>query len=193
MKKLLKKLIRRSVSFIESNSTLYKRIDILQNEVARMPMVDKGTQILLVLKYRELLHSNSSLPTFGDVEFRAFSQNGEDGILLYIFSVIGSTNKKAVEICAGDGTECNTANLIINHGWTALLFDGKEENVERGKAFYAKNGDTLNWPPKFIHAWITAENVNELILENGFQGEIDLLSLDMDGVDYWIWKALHII
>lgn len=52
-----------------------------------------------------------------DVEFKCFSQNGEDGILLYLFSLIGTVNRRAVEICAGDGIECNTANLIVNHGW----------------------------------------------------------------------------
>src|SRR5262249_5727343 len=48
-------------------------------------------------------------------------------------------------------------------------------------------------PPAVVEAWITAENVNDLIRDHGFAGEIDLFSLDMDGVDYWIWKALECI
>lgn len=44
-----------------------------------------------------------------------------------------------------------------------------------------------------IHAWITKENINKLIIENGFSDEIDMLSLDKDGVDYWIWKAINCI
>lgn len=94
--------------------------------------VDKATQILLSLKYKEWLRHRMPLPSFEEVGFRAFSQNEEDGILLYIFSLIGTTNRKAVEIGAGNGTECNTANLIVNHGWTALLVDGNEANVRRG-------------------------------------------------------------
>lgn len=153
----------------------------------------KVSQILLFLKYKELHSLNLPLPKFEDVEFRAFSQNGEDGILLYIFAIIGTTNKKCIEMCAADGLECNTANLIINHGWEGLLFDGRRELVRRGRKFYVSCADTFSWPPKQVHAWITVENVNSLIKENGFGGDIDLLSLDMDGVDYWIWKAIDCI
>jgi len=158
-----------------------------------VPAVDKGTQILLQLKYQELLNRREGLPKLHEVEFRAYSQNGEDGILLYIFSLIGTTNKKAVEICAGTGIECNTANLIINYGWQALLFDGDERNVEIGREFYARHRDTFLAPPKFVHAWIVKENINELLAVNGYTGEIDLLSLDLDGVDYWIWEQLTCI
>jgi hypothetical protein len=169
------------------------RVNTHNDQLKDFSFADKGIQILLQLRYRELLQKQLPLPTFEDAEFRAFSQNGEDGILLYIFSLIGMTSRKAVEICAGDGIECNTANLIINHGWTALLFDAHAESVARGKAFYAQNKDTFNWPPQLIQAWVTAENVNELIQRNGFEEDVDLLSLDMDGMDYWIWKAIQVI
>jgi hypothetical protein len=151
------------------------------------------SQIALSLLYKDRLAQGLPLAAFDDVEFRVFSQNGEDGILWYIFSLIGTTNKKSVEICAGNGTQCNTANLIVNHGWRGLLCDGDEEAVRQGKTFFGKCKDTSLWPPAFAHSWITVENVNDLIREYGFDGEIDLLSLDMDGVDYWIFKALTCI
>ena len=87
-----------------------------QKRLDEIGAVDKGMQILLKLKYRELLSLGTDLPSFDDVQFRSFSQNGEDGILLYIFSLIGTTNNQSIEICAGNGIECNTANLVINHG-----------------------------------------------------------------------------
>jgi hypothetical protein len=163
-----------------------KAIDLINS-------INQTNQIQLMLKYGEIFQHGRPFPNFRDVEFRSFSQNGEDGILLYIFSLIRSTNKKCVEICAGSGIQCNTANLIINHGWIGLLFDGNEKNVQVGKQFYSKSRDTFAWPPKFVHAWITQDNVNELIKTNGFQDEIDLLSLDMDGVDWWIWKSIDCI
>jgi hypothetical protein len=49
------------------------------------------------------------------------------------------------------------------------------------------------YPPKLVQKWITAENVNDICKENGFNGDIDFFSLDMDGIDYWIWKALETI
>jgi hypothetical protein len=133
------------------------------------------------------------LPHLSQVGFKAFSQTDEDGILLYIFSIIGSATKKSVEICAGNGIECNTANLIINHGWHGLLVDGNEALVKSGIEFYKGNPHTYVYPPRFVHSWITRNNVNEVISKNGFEGEIDLLSIDMDGVDYWVWSAINSI
>jgi hypothetical protein len=154
--------------------------------------VDKGTQILLGMKYREAAEKGVSM-SFADTEFRNHSQTGEDGILWYLFSLIGSTNKQVVEMCAGVGYECNSANLIINHGWHGVLFDGNAEHIEAGRNFFAKHPDTKIVPPHMIKAWITAENVNELIEASGAVGEIDLFSLDLDGVDYWVLKALNVI
>lgn len=134
-----------------------------------------------------------ALPKLSQVGFKAFSQFEEDGLLLYIFSIIGAKSRRVVEICAGSGQECMAANLIINHGWEGLLFDGDEGSVRQGAAFYASHPRTWLHPPKFVHAWITKDNINSLVADNGFAGDIDLLSLDIDGNDYWIWQALHVV
>jgi hypothetical protein len=155
--------------------------------------VDKGTQILLMLKYRELMRAGGPLPSFEDVGFRVFSQFDEDGILLYIFSLIGMTTRTSVEICAGVGYECNTANLIVNHGYHGLLFDGNPQNIEKARLFYLTRPDTAITPPVLAHAWIEADTIDGMISGNGFTGEVDLLSLDMDGIDYWVWKAIQCI
>ena len=157
-----------------------------------LPLQAIGQKSLSVM-YKQLYHSGGEVLQFKNVGFRAHSQHEEDGILLFIFSLIGTTNMQSVEICAGDGTVCNTANLIINHKWIGLLCDGKEKNIERGKKYYSSNPNTKYWPPKIIKAWITKDNVNGIIKDNGFSGEIDLLSLDIDGVDYWIWKEISVI
>lgn len=154
---------------------------------------DTASQIQLQLTYRQIAAVGAKLPSLGDVGFKVFSQADEDGILLFIFSILGTTNKKCAEICAGHGMECNTANPIIHHGWTGLLVDGDPELVRQGKAFYQSHGATFICPPTFIASWITRDNVNDLLRTNGFEGEIDLLSLDIDGVDYWIWQALDVV
>jgi hypothetical protein len=161
----------------------------LYNEVAA---ANRGIQKLLQQQYCDMAQ-RQSFPNLFDVGLRCFSQNEEDGLLLYVFSLVGVTNKRVVEICAGDGIECNAANLIINHGWCGLLVDGDERNVTRGRRFYLRRRDTFFYPPLFTCAWITAENVNQVLLEHGFTGDIDLLSLDLDGMDYWVWKALTCI
>jgi hypothetical protein len=150
-------------------------------------------QVLLRLQYRDLARRKTDLPDFADVEFRCYSQNGEDGLLLYLFSILGTTNRRVVEICAGDGIECNAANLIVNHAWKGLLIDGDQDLAARGRSFYTSCRTTWLAPPSFLNAWVTAENVNELVIGAGFSGPIDLLSLDLDGNDYWIWKTLDAV
>ena len=150
-------------------------------------------QQVLRLLYRDAVARGGRLPAFDDTQFKIFSQNGEDGILWLLFSVLGTVNKRCVEVCAGAGIECNSANLIINDGWHGLLFDGDLANVRQGRSFYKRCSETSTYPPELVHAWISAENINELISSRGFTGEIDLFSLDLDGVDFWIWKALEVV
>lgn len=175
--RLARPLIDRVASIVEPR---------LSNEAA--------AQKTLMQQYRLLAATApDSLPDLRDVGFRKYSQFEEDGILLYLFSLITPINRVCVEICAGDGRECNTANLIINHGWWGHLFDGDEDRVRAGKEFFAHTKDTFLYPPRFTNAWITAENVNEVIATSGATGAIDLLSLDVDGVDYWLWKAITVV
>jgi len=155
--------------------------------------MDAPTQILLQMAYRDHVREGKPLPPISDVGFKVFSQTDEDGILLYLFSIIGTGSKTCVEICAGNGIECNCANLIIHHGWTGLLVDGNDKFVRQGIEFYSKHPATFVYPPTFAHAWITRDNVNSLLESHGFGGEIDLLSLDLDGVDYWIWEAITVV
>jgi hypothetical protein len=155
--------------------------------------VDKGTQILLAEKYKDLLRSKAPLPRLDEVGFRTFSQFDEDGILLYLFTLLGTTNRRAVEACAGVGFECNAANLIVNHGWDALLLDGDAENCKVAWDFFTTRSDTQISPPKIVRAWIEPDTIDDLIRSNGFAGEIDLLTIDLDGVDYWVWKHLTCI
>lgn len=154
--------------------------DGLQNEVV--------AQKQLMLAYQQL-PSEVRLP-FRQVGFSLYSQHDEDGILLYIFSRIGSHSFKAVEMCAGTGYECNVANLLINHRWTGLLVDGNPANIAKARDFYMRRPETTHWPPTILEAWITRDNVNDILINAGFVGDIDLLSLDVDGVDYWLWEAM---
>lgn len=123
-------------------------------------------------------------------EQKFYSQNKEDGITIGIFGKIGATNRTFVEFGVGVGVECNTAILSLGFGWNGLLIEGKEEAVERGGKYYNKKLKDNAHRVKFTHSFVTAENINNLIADNGIAGPIDLLSIDMDGNDYWVWKAI---
>jgi hypothetical protein len=175
-----------------------KRVKYLINSSIKDAQKEQNTQIEQVLianqyKLMKKLFSPGDMPAFNDVGFTIHSEFEEDGILLYIFSLIGTTNKRVVEICAGEGVQCMATNLILNHGWEGLLFDGDKGSVERGKVFFATKQATFAYPPKFINSWITKDNVNQIISENGFSGNIDLLSMDIDGNDYYIMEAIDVI
>lgn len=155
--------------------------------------ITPADQIMLALGYRRDYEKRSLPLNFREIGFRAFSQTDEDGILLYLLALTGMPTRRSVEICSGDGIECNSANLIINHGYYGLLVDGLSENVQSAQSFYRRHPDTRIFPPVSLHAWITRGNVNEIIRNAGFQGEIDVLSLDLDGIDYWIWKEITVV
>jgi len=146
----------------------------------------------LVLKYQKLRNENS-LPKLENTGFRVFSQFEEDGILLFILSVIGMRNKTFIEIGSDDGINSNCANLVLNFGYHGLFLDGNPKSIKRGKRFYSKYPHPWMYQPTFKCAKVKAENINELVEEAGLKGEIDLLSIDIDGNDYWIWNALETV
>lgn len=153
---------------------------------------EKVKQEKLVSAYREMKRTKQ-LPPFSSTGHKVFSQFEEDGLLLYIFSLIDAPNKTFVEFGSDDGINSNSANLHFHHGWTGLFIDGNEVAIDRGISFYAKWGNLSVKNPVFIHSFITRENINELIAKGGLQGEIGLLSIDIDGNDYWVWEAIHVV
>jgi len=132
-----------------------------------LPRPTAESQLLLSLQYRQLRHTEAPLPRLRDVGFRVYSESDKDGILHYIFSLIGAKNRLLVDISASKLEGSNTANLLINRGWTGLLVDGRTERVKGLRDFYAACPETRNYPPRCVAAWATAENVNDVVREAG--------------------------
>jgi hypothetical protein len=117
-------------------------------------------------------------------ERRWSSQNGEDGILREIFRRLGSGDRTFVEFGVGDGRECNAAALI-RRGWRGMLLEGDPASYAALRATYAgRSGVTL------VPAFVTAENIVAIFRRHAIPLTFDLLSIDVDGNDYWIWEAL---
>ena len=148
-------------------------------------------QVLINQHKANLRQGEKSYEDVSQAGFRCYSQFEEDGIILYVLSMIGMKTKKVVEICIGNGEECMATNLVLNHGYQGFLFDGSEHNVEHANRFFKSKLDCLLTPPSVESAWITKDNVNDLLRNIGAQGEVDLLSLDIDGNDYYIWEAIN--
>ena len=122
--------------------------------------------------------------------FKIFSQNGEDGMLQEILRRIGTTNKRFVEFGVQDGLECNT-HFLLHSGWDGLWIEGNEAAAAKIRQVFA--GPLGNGSLKLEHRFVTAENINAIISGAQFTGEIDLLSVDMDGNDYHVCRAIESI
>lgn len=154
----------------------------------------KVAQTELFLRYQSWARSGKPLPDIGDTGYRVCSQFDEDGLLVFIFATIGTHSKCFVDIGSSDGFIFNNcANLAINFGWHGLFIDRNSSSIDRGERFYKNHPDTSYYPPKFVCDMVKTSNINDLIGSAGIKGEIDFLSIDVDGNDYWIWNALEII
>ncbi|MBN3946513.1 MAG: hypothetical protein HWQ38_08455 [Nostoc sp. NMS7] len=124
-----------------------------------------------------------------DNEFRVFSQWGEDGILQMLLRHIEIPNKIFIEFGVENYIESNTRFLLVKENWAGLVIDGSTENIS-----YIKK-DSIYWQHnlKAVQAFIDKDNINKLIAENGIKGEIGILSIDIDGNDYWIWQSINVI
>lgn len=121
-----------------------------------------------------------------DYEFRVYSQWGEDGIIQKLISCIDIPNKTFIEFGVEDFSESNCRFLMTNNFWNGFVIDGSERNIAqlRGSSYFWRHQLEAR------HAFITAENINELLEGSRFEHDLGLLSIDVDGVDYWIFEAI---
>lgn len=124
-----------------------------------------------------------------DRAFNHTSQFGEDGIIEAIFERIGTTNKYVVDVGAGDGLMFSNSRWLIEQGWSAALFECDESRwkqcVENSGRFWEEVSCT----------WVAIESAGENSLDSRLSRlhaptEPDLLSLDIDGQDYWVFNSL---
>jgi hypothetical protein len=168
MKKTLKRFVRNSLFLVRRLVGLEKLL-VLQGEM-------RANQINLSGRLQDL----------ADAEFSVFSQWGEDGIINWLINTTGLSNKKFVEFGVEDYRESNTRFLLMSRYWSGLVIDGSSDNIKSIK------GDDIayKYDLQTTQAFITADNINDLLLQAGFSGELGLLSVDIDGVDYWVLKSI---
>ena len=166
------------------------------NEIIKSAMgsVHKRISDMMQLQGRALaLHNQqrTDIKSLHDVEFKVFSQFGEDGIIQYLIQVANITPEEMtfIEFGVENYLESNTRFLLVNNNWRGLVLDGSEQNINTIKKqdFYWRNDLTA------LHAWIDRDNINLLLENAGFSGEIGLLSVDIDGNDYWVWQAINVV
>ena len=120
-------------------------------------------------------------------ERQVFSQQGEDGVLEEIFEWIEPGPRFVVEFGAYDPVlHSSSRNLIVNHGWQALLIEGDAERAAKIRRAYADDPKVTT-----LEAWVYPGNIEILFEEAGVPQDLDLLVIDIDSNDYYVWRAIH--
>lgn len=151
-------------------------------------------QVLLMLEKQALALGQSETkrmlaanPTsLAEAEFSVFSQHGEDGVIQWLINKVPIENEIFVEFGVGDYRESNTRFLLLNNNWAGVILDGGDDHCR----YVRKSGLSAVRRIRARQAFITRENINQLLKEEGLEGDIGLLSLDIDGMDYWVLEAL---
>ena len=136
--------------------------------------------------FSEMRQYYSSIKHLSDADYKVFSQTGEDGIIDYLLYSLNIKVPKFVEIGIGDYQESNTRYIFEKNCCRGMIID-KNRNLKNKVAKVVKlwKGDLT-----IIETTVTSENIVDILFSNSFGNNLDILSLDVDGIDYWIIEAL---
>ena len=179
--KKLKKLHRENLRLIKRLDSVVAQVGArgLKGDVRRLSIMMQAIQ-------RALFLDPADLPYPYNLTARRFSlssQNEEDGIIHAIFDTVGDGSRRFVEIGAGTNGG-NSGFLASECGWSGMMLEASSRRTDRLKMRFEPMGVAC------LTDWAACENINDLIRDSGCEGEIDLLSIDIDGNDYWIWEAI---
>lgn len=170
-------------------SNLVEKIKSLLLFLAHIQVANDDLKILMGIFLSEKTINKDGYKLLSDLEFKVFSQFGDDGIIQYLVHHLELTNKTFVEFGVEDYFESNTRFLLQKNNWSGFVIDGSNKNITRLKnaPFYWKHD--LNAQAAFV----TRDNINHLLSAGTAEWEeVDLLHIDIDGNDYWVWKEIQI-
>ncbi|MBY3083070.1 hypothetical protein HFO63_18255 [Rhizobium laguerreae] len=150
-----------------------------------------GMEKLLIMQGETRAHQiaqQGQLDTLADAEFSVFSQWGEDGIISWLVDAIKPSSTTFVEFGVEDFRESNTRYLLAARYWSGLVIDGSEENI----ASIRSDDVAYKYDLQTRAAFIDRDNIGELISSAGFDGDLGILSVDIDGVDYWVLERISL-
>ncbi len=119
-------------------------------------------------------------------EWGRFSQHGEDGVVEYLLDKVGINHKFIVEFGAHDGLNMsNSRYLIVEKGWQAFLIEADPTFYRQLNELYKNDNNVI-----LRNCFVTKDNINQLFRDAGTPQDFDVLSIDVDGPDYYLWEAL---
>lgn len=161
--------LTQEIRALRDGQRLLREVDARVESLVRMHVLDRRD-----LPYPYRLTAN---------RFRIRSQRGEDGVLAAIFEEIGVKHRRFVDLGCGDNGG-NSGYLAADLGWTGLMVDGSKDAIGRLRREFNSRNVAVK------QAWITREDIDDLLTKFGGGGKVDLLSIDIDGNDIWVWDAI---
>jgi hypothetical protein len=146
-------------------------------------------RVLPSLLRMELLNALASTPRFQDPlrllssGFRVHSQGDEDGMIAEIFRRIGTGSRRFIEFGVGNGLDCNTT-FLLTQGWSGAWIEAATDLAGAARAKFR------DYPVDIVSAFMTVDTADETIAQLAGEQELDLLSIDIDFNDYWVWQAI---
>lgn len=166
------RIIRRLKSLLRSLIFIDQTIDEIK--------INQG-KILASLK-----STPGSINDIADFEFKVFSQWGEDGILQLLTSVLEIKNKTFIEFGVESFTESNCRFLLMNDNWRGFVIDGSSRNILNLKnSYYYWKYDIVGYT-----SFVTPQNIDSVLAKSGFDQDLGILSIDIDGMDYYVLEAI---
>lgn len=161
--------------------------EILLSRIMHLEYQLEAVQRRLLVGQGAVLKTLKRQPTdLHDAEFRVFSQWGEDGIISYLIDNLEIANDTFIEFGVEDFSEANCRFLLEDRNWSGYVLDGSRENIARLMGW----GEFWKYSLRARAAFITRDNIAGLLAESGFDQDLGILSIDLDGVDYWIASEL---
>lgn len=164
---------------------LFEQIKQFLRDIRFLKYDNSETKLLIGTLLSQNVRNVKSLK---EAEFKVFSQFGDDGIIQYLINKLAVTVEKFIEFGVENYEESNTRFLLRHDNWQGLVIDGSIDHIN-----YIKN-DPIYWLHDLtaINSFITVDNINQILSNNGFNGKAGILSIDIDGNDYWVWKAIKV-
>jgi len=172
-----------------------KIIKSLYSKIKKKIGITKGSNEVQKLALGKLLAKKNKLKKvekIEDIEFKIFSQFGDDGIIQFLIEKleIEYEYQNFIEFGVEDYSEANTKFLLLNNNWSGLILDSSHENIENIK----KKNFFWKFDLEAIKCFIKKENINSIIANSSInKKKIGILSIDIDGNDYWVWKEINVI
>ena len=164
---------------------------------ATMSQLRGGQSVAAIVDAQSVLIAESVLAAWrstpplsiAEAEFRVFSQWGEDGVIQWLARSIPDISQSFVEIGVESYREANTRFLLTHDHYRGMIVNAGDDHVR----FTRNRGLAWRHDLDVVSAFVTKENVNDIITSAGMAGTVGLFSLDLDGVDYWVLDALEVI